>query len=232
MFTYVILDDLPPIPERFLPTVAEICAEAAANLDPSKRDELIDSKHTVQNSIVLTAQYRSRLLKVDGQEIPSTYSMRFSMGDEFNQWVNEHIYPPAISPGEWGLTVVAGAQDPGGSSHHGAHLDSSRNYVLMYLLDLGGSNVITSFYKEDNKPFYRMRLVDSDPLTIDDYSTLTEIDSACFPSNTWVLLNGRILHGVSNIETSRVAVQIGVERNIFFNDDIIKHNIKTKSPYQ
>ena len=91
MFTYVILDNLPAIPEKFLGIVSEIRAEAAASLDPERRDNLIDNKHTVQNSIVLTAQYRTRLLKINGEETPSTYSMRFSMGDEFNQWINKNI---------------------------------------------------------------------------------------------------------------------------------------------
>lgn len=231
MFTYVILDHLPKVPIRFLSTVDEIVEENRSSFDPSRRNDLIDNKHKVQNSIVLTPQYRTRMLEIDGSQIPSTYPMRFSMGKEFNTWINKNIYPPEISPGEWGLTLVPGKKDPGGSGYHGAHLDSSRNYVLMYILDLGGDSVLTSFYKEDNKPFYRMRLVDSDPLTINNYSQLTEIDSACFPSHTWVLLNGRILHGVSNIETTRIAFQIGVEKNIFFNDDIIKHGVVTKSPY-
>ena len=221
MFTYAILDSLPAVPDKFISDALEFKKQIINknSFAPDLRETLLEK---TLNASVRNPSYRDRVVDINGQKITSTYSTRFSMGDEFNQWVNEIIYPSGVVPMECGITFIPGADIEGGRGHFGAHLDATRNYVLLYFLDLGGDNVKTTWFKQQGKPAFVPKAGDFDPVTVTDYTTLTEIESACFPLNQWVLLNSRVLHEISNIKTIRTSFQIGFNKNIWFNDDMIK----------
>lgn len=221
MFTYAILNNLPAVPEKFISSALDARQKIIDqnSFAPEHRQELLEK---TLNASVRNSSYRDRVVDINGQKVTSTYSTRFSMGNEFNQWINENIYPPGIIPMECGITFIPGSSIKGGRGHFGAHLDATRNYVLLFFLDLGGNNVKTTWYKQHGKPAFIPKVANFDPVAVTDYSELTEIDSACFPLNQWVLLNSRILHEISNIETIRTSFQIGFNKNIWFNDDMIK----------
>jgi hypothetical protein len=231
MFTYVILNNLPKIPDHFLTKVAEIQKSMTGNFTPERRANLDNFVYKPVNTVVMNPKYRGRVMDIDGKQIPTTYSSRISMGEDFNHWIKDNIYPPGIVPEEVGIAFIPGQQIDGGSSHQGAHVDSTRNYALIYLLDPGGDNVITTWYKEEGQPTYRPRKTDLDQLTVNDYTRLIEIDSVCLPTNCWVLFNARTLHDVANIETLRVSFHIGFDKNIWFDDRMIPEDYGVMSPY-
>jgi hypothetical protein len=78
------------------------------------------------------------------------------------------------------------------------------------LIDPGGDNVRTVFYREHGHPVERHSAW-GNPTRCDDYNDLVEIDSVKFPVGQWVLLNTGILHGVENITGSRINLTVVFE---------------------
>lgn len=86
----------------------------------------------------------------------------------------------------------------------GPHCDRSRWYSLIFLLDAGGDNHYTAFYKEKNQ-----NLLERDfGYHVDNYNQLDEIHRLKIPLKRWVLLNTRILHSAENITGTRIAFHI------------------------
>jgi hypothetical protein len=86
----------------------------------------------------------------------------------------------------------------------GPHCDRSRWYSLIYLLDSGGDNHYTAFYKEKNQ-----NLLERDfGYHVDNYTQLDEIYRLQIPLKRWVLLNTRILHSAENITGTRISYHV------------------------
>jgi hypothetical protein len=92
----------------------------------------------------------------------------------------------------------------------GPHLDRTRFYTLQYVINTGGENVSTVFYKARNE---QLKLDISKGLYFNEYDNLEPIEVFYAQANNWYLINGRQIHSVENIETSRIAVQIGLMRD-------------------
>lgn len=100
---------------------------------------------------------------------------------------------------------------------HVVHSDINRVFALNYFLDLGGKDVITSWYQENGFPINRQKLVggqQSDTGRV-NYSDLTTLGSTQFKARTWYLLATDILHDVDYITSARVSITISLmDRNI------------------
>jgi hypothetical protein len=207
MFTYVVLDNLPSVPDKFKEVVTDLLAKE--DLSPYRDYEKGDNIQNTAGTIV--PGYQNRQLLINGKSITSTQSLRFNINEEWIKWIQDNIYADAEVTSS-GIAVTHG------SRYHGPHCDATRNYALIYLLDAGGDNVETVFWQEHGYPIVRPRVSAADQLFVSDYSHLTEIDRVCYPVNKWVLMNTRILHGVENIESTRIAYQVKLIKNIFFTD--------------
>jgi hypothetical protein len=203
MFTYVILDHLPAVPEHF-----NLDALAMAGTDNTASLGKLDvSDNRLLNASVLP-QYVGRTITVDGQQLKSAQGRRFRLNADFETWVKSNIHPEVTD---------AGVCFTSGSQYHGVHTDQTRDYVLIYVLEPGGDSAETVFYQEQGHPIWRRKSVPMTNVWINDYDTLTEIDRAYFPRYRWVLLNGDVLHGVENLTGQRISYQIGFNNNIFFS---------------
>ena len=123
--------------------------------------------------------------------------------DELINWIRKNI---SINYESLGVQI----QDPNpDNQRHFPHTDTSpRHWVLNYNIQPGGGNVITSWYQENGYPVLRegtTRPKDVDQLEL--------IQSVCVEPFRWHLLNTQVLHGVENIEHSRIAVTVGFETN-------------------
>lgn len=182
MFTWISLDYLPKVPDHFVELLKET--------QPKEESD------TIKQSLTSSGRnnYKSRKLIVNGKEKPSRSYIGYSLGPEWEQWVKKNI--------------INSFWDTGGrvsypvSDMHGAHTDRvsteppSFKWKINYFVDLGGDNVTTSWYKEHNHNIERS--IDM-PMSVSDYSKLDLIDQTVIPSDTWVLLNTSILHGVENL---------------------------------
>lgn len=89
----------------------------------------------------------------------------------------------------------------------GCHIDRTRNYTLIYLMQSGGPDHMTVFYREHGSD----DLIRPPAHRVDHYDQLQEIGRCKLPLNTWMLLNARILHSIENISLGRISIQMGFD---------------------
>lgn len=78
------------------------------------------------------------------------------------------------------------------------HCDVNRTFSLNYVIEPGGENVTTSFYKESRED------PDLSVIQFKHPSELTLDKTYVCPKNGWTMLDVQRYHGVDNIETNRI----------------------------
>jgi hypothetical protein len=189
--TYCFLDVPPPSQ-----SIIDAAYDALSNIDDVNRVNKLKQLPGYSEY-----QYRT-ITREDGTKFKTAGTHRYWISEEFENWVREHFQQEPIGCGISIFDQVGPSLAP--------HVDASRNFVIQYLLDLGGDNVETVWYREKEKDILRPDLRSNfDPeKTINNYSQVEEIDRTRFPSNQWVCLNANILHSVENVERPRIAIQI------------------------
>lgn len=162
-------------------------------------------------------QYRAapqRQMK-DGTTVDNVDCQRFEVTSDLSRWISNEI----------GIIDQVGYQitkPQKNTTTHLVHTDSHpRRWVINYILDLGGDDVYTNFYKEKNQPLLR------DTLTRPDcVENLELIHTIKFKPHRWFILNARILHDVINIKSDRIYITLGIDNvepfsNLYKYKDII-----------
>lgn len=189
LLTYMPLPHIPPPPE-------DCISQALLHQEAMLAGAYEGGGNPQQDSTAF--DYINRSVMKDGKSYKSRRGRRFPFPDQFTQWCKENIDPECIH----GSIHVNEGIDP----FHGPHLDPYRNYGLLYLVDLGGSNVVTSWWKKQNSPIM-YSLEDYPAIVFEDYTNLELYDSTIFEIGIWYLINTRVLHSVENIEHRRIAIQ-------------------------
>jgi hypothetical protein len=201
-FTYQYVD-FPPVPEKFV-------QEALLLRDADYSTRL--NQHNSQEEM----KYRNRNIKnPDGDIEKAPYTGVFHISDQFRQWVNLNI---GLDYGLCGASVTQGT-----AKRMMPHVDFFRSFILIYVIDTGGDEVDTVWYKQrGDYPAYRPDLkYNWNPDSwITDYSQLEEIDRVRSPAKTWMYFNGDILHSVENITRSRISIQLS--RSTPLHDNIMQ----------
>jgi hypothetical protein len=147
-------------------------------------------------------EYRNRAVRFkDGSYINSIESYRYWISEEYDDWIKTHVQEETKGCGinifESGKLVAP-------------HVDANRNYVIQYILEAGGDNVETAWYRQKGKDIIRSdirHVFDLNKIVL-DYDHLEELGRICFPARTWVCLSTNILHAVENLIGRRLALQI------------------------
>lgn len=149
--------------------------------------------------------YNDRMLLIDGVSVPSRIQKGIMLGSDWDDWVKENIVPEFL---ETSIRINTGR-----SKVHGAHCDFRRKWKLYYLLDRGGEQATTHFYRQKNHSIVREELTDNDStmLYVSDYSELEILESVQWPIGKWVCLNTMILHGVTGITGHRANFTISIK---------------------
>ena len=135
----------------------------------------------------------------------STYN-RYFVSQEIFDWIVTNI--PVRLPNDRknrriGIQVFRPA---GNGKVYDPHTDGARGqYVLNYLIDAGGSNVLTKWYQQNQQP-----LVRGPGVTLKTFQNLNEMHSEHIQPGTWSFLHTRVLHSIVNIESPRIALSIGL----------------------
>ena len=95
---------------------------------------------------------------------------------------------------------------------HAVHTDFGRTYALNYIIDTGGDNVITSWYKQKGHPIIRSEKkeryqTDTESISYRDLEKLDYVKCQC---NRWYLIQVNVLHDVQNITSLRKSLTINV----------------------
>lgn len=144
--------------------------------------------------------YTNRILIKNGKTYNNAFNRSNLLGEDELTWVKNNISHLA-------LDVRISRTQPG-LERCGAHIDKTRNYTLVFLLDTGGPDHRTVFYKEKGVDELHRPLL----YHVDDYDNLVEIKSIQLQQFKWNLLNARVLHSIENITEGRKSIQVS------FND--------------
>ena len=137
--------------------------------------------------------------KRNGIIFPNGRGSRYSVPATVEDWVKHNI---ATDYNDAGIYVIFGDQ------YHTVlpHTDQTRVFSLLYLLEPGGNDVHTNFWKEQGHSVHReMKSFGC------DYGQLELLHTEQWPLRTWILLNTNILHSVENLTRHRVQFQVSLE---------------------
>ena len=151
---------------------------------PHRRDMVITS-----DGIVKTSHHRSRIIK----DLTFKNHIIELLKNETTDFENILIRKQWI----WGSTTSS------------PHTDHGRDTFYMYIVDLGGDNVLTNWYEEPGYPLiqkWERRLT-----KLDDTRHLKKIHTAIFKPKTWYKFNANIIHDVVNITSVRSAIAVETE---------------------
>ncbi len=142
----------------------------------------------------------SRILTKNKKNFSAGLNRRQELNKELENWLRKNI--------------ICDWQDAGYSRTtgpcHGPHIDRARFFTLQYVIDPGGQNVSTVFYRA------KTQKLDIEPgwFYINNYDEIEPIEHQFIPKDVWVLINARNhIHSVENIEGVRVSVQIGLMKD-------------------
>jgi hypothetical protein len=108
-----------------------------------------------------------------------------------------------------------------GNNNGGPHRDYSRNYILIYVFNAGSDDQRTVFYRDSRGAPISVPLAESvdrySKGTVEgthffnDFGPLDIIEEAKFPVGQWVIMNGTVLHSITNVMQGRKTLQISLD---------------------
>ena len=126
-----------------------------------------------------------RVIHDNGIEYKNGTNVRYRVSPDIHNWVKENIIDDYA---EISTQVLSNGPCAG------PHLDKLRIYHLFYLIEHGGADHETVWFREPGKPIFR-----TDFLIFDDYSKLTELHRTKLPVGKWVLFNSKVIHDVQRL---------------------------------
>jgi hypothetical protein len=189
MFTWMPIEGLPHPPQHFIDRAIQFANEGSEG----KRKNMNTAYYPggVETHV-------DRSVTLEGETYSSRYQVGYELGEDFDQWVRKNIVSDFVN-----ATV---RRSEGKSPLHGAHIDNSRRWAIWYMLERGGEDSRTRFYKLPGHPTEW-------PLehrVFNNMDELVEFDSVKWPVNQWFVINTSIIHAITDVTGARTSLQIGV----------------------
>jgi len=185
MFTWLPMTHLPRPPAHFIQQAHKIAQDHSL---PDSVAHMSAPEHRVRSIV------KNRVTK------QSRCQQSREMGVDWTQWVRDNIVNEFL---ETGVRVSLPVSDT-----HGAHTDPLRKWKLYYLLERGGDQAVTKFYRQPGFPI--VRDLSDEHVIVNSMDDLEEIDSVQWPLNQWVLLNTMILHSVEQVPDLRYNFTVSI----------------------
>lgn len=167
---------------------------------PQVPDELIVYDSVFEDYSFIPSRHTDMVLRNGEMVSGRLYSRKdIDRESELEHWVKTNIVP------QYTHCAVSKYKGP----CLGPHMDKSRFYNLQYIYETGGSNVQTVFYE----PKTNEAILEFEQLYVTDYNKLDVVEVFKLEPRKWYLINTRSLHSVEDIETMRIALQIGLMKN-------------------
>jgi len=184
--------DLPKVPEHIVDAALEFAR------DPERCSPEKSLKYSPEKNIVRT--YWFRPVDVFGQTHPSRSVIRFNFGDQFEEWVRQNITSDFLD-----ASLACSMSKDGDGTVTGMHTDTTRNYLLMYVIEKTNDDQKTIWWQERGHPVVR-----ENDLQVDHFNTVDSIAETVYEKCRWVLMNANILHSVHNIKGNRFALHVSL----------------------
>lgn len=186
--------DLPQVPQHIVDQALELAH------DPERCVPEKSLKYTPEKNIVRT--YWFRPIDVFGDTHPSRSVIRFGVGNEFAEWVKENITDDFLDAS---LACSMSATPEFKDTVTGMHTDTTRSYLLMYIIEKSNDDQKTVWWQERGHPVVR-----ENDLQIDHFNTVDPIEETVFEKHQWVIMNARILHSIHNMQGNRFALHVSL----------------------
>lgn len=184
--------DLPTVPEHIVDSALQF-AHDSARCSPNK-------------SIMFERAYQKdkslwfRLLDVFGKQQSTVSVLRFDFDAEFVDWVKSNIVPECLD-----ASLACSLSNSSEDSVMGMHTDTTRDWMLMYLIETTNSDQKNIWWQQRGQPVVRQN-----DLQINHFNDVDPIVETVIQPHRWVLFNPMILHSVHNIQGHRVAFHISL----------------------
>lgn len=139
---------------------------------------------------------------LDGSTHQRAIYRRYELDEQAAQWVRENIGPYS----------QLGSQLMRDGSAFTPHTDGGpRRYIANYIIDAGGSEVRTQWFREPGYDLIR----EGKPLQFPMAVHLELVKSTVFPSQGWSVIFGKVIHAVTNMTSPRIQISISFSDNEF-----------------
>lgn len=169
-----------------------------ATLDnwPKIPDNLLSELSNFNNDSIQGIGKLTRVAYHNNIEYKNTHYRRWSLVPSLSEWIQLNI-PCKFN--QLGIQIIDPVIE---QSKLLVHCDNTpRRWTLLFILDLGGDDVFTHFYQENDHPLIREYAY-----IVDDYNKLNNIASVKFKANTWIVVNGLVLHDTDFIIRPRISI--------------------------
>lgn len=203
-FTYVFMDQFPSIPSNLLGNLRRYQSNEvmAARMKKTNDDSHEHATHNYHYRNEGEQQLHINLPQLDPK---SFYG--FDITGPLRTWLETNITTKAFAY----MATFAGPPSQT-QRDRVLHVDRSRDYVLIYVVEPGGSDVRTKFYKYYDKPLELPREMAFQTLTTEGAELVDEVK---IPVGRWAFLNGKTAHQVTNLESERVSIHLSLDEKIF-----------------
>lgn len=146
----------------------------------------------------------------NGREIFNSNYERYEISHELKSWIHNNITDSYLS---LGISFMHGTDTCT------PHTDTTRDLTLMYIIDTGGKDVWTVFWKEDGQPLRRPRA------TRPDYDHLMQVDRVRLEAGAWYILDATVIHSVENMTGARISIQMGFDADDIWASQQFKNQL-------
>jgi hypothetical protein len=184
MWYYKLLPDLPNPP-----------AELVSKIDRVYRPqcELFKKDDTDHLAIDKAEDWKDQDYKWI-KPMASNANVRYRFDEEYTQWIKDNIIDE-FEEHNSGVMFFDKEQLP--------HTDTTRLYVLLYNIEMGGNDATLSFWQEKGKSVKRER-----GLALARGESLELLANIPGPYNHWYIMDTQVLHSVEGVSERRTNFQV------------------------
>jgi hypothetical protein len=180
MILYSYLDALPHIPDEIIELIYQ-----------DRSQEKIETYKDLNGRI----SYDNKVSLIFSEHLS------ISVPKKMKEWLDKNIM---ISP----QPCIRSFSPKNNIDHFFAHADKFFTYSLNYIIETGGDDVVTTWYKEPGKNFFFGTQGNFSASVTDDDKLL----SVCLEPRRWCLLNTEVLHDVKNLKSRRLFVGLFIDK--------------------
>jgi hypothetical protein len=137
----------------------------------------------------------------------STEYYAYGLAPTLKDWLLKHIHGAFCQ--DWPTGAVRTKPGPGNSTTMTAHTDH-RDWKLMYVMEPGGKDAKTVFWREPGIPLLRPKDVGL-PRIPAGQDSLVEISAVECDAGQWYLINGGVLHGATGVTGERSVIHVAFD---------------------
>lgn len=147
----------------------------------------------------------------NGQQVnPCSYWVTGVRNARLSSWLRTNI------PGTKGINRFCyqhAYHKTGG--YHIVHSDIARNYAINYMIELGGEDAWTSWYKVRGEPAKRDKKFGGgyNSSSISNYNNLELLDTVKLKQGKWYIMATDVLHDVGKIAGLRKSITINIHKD-------------------